>query len=99
MAARITQSLYSTQPKQTTQPARPVTKQPTKATQPARLVPKQTIKPARAVISRSIDELVIDYIEARRPQYDSRSFTDYTQAGELLSEVFGRAAVGSFLIP
>ena len=92
------QLLYSAQPEQTTQPARSVTKQPKQTTQPARLVTKQP-KPARAVISRSIDELVISYLNAHRDRYISHSFKDYTQAGKLLSETFGACAIGSFKIP
>ena len=57
-------------------------------------------QPVRSIVNLSIDELVVRYLDTIRERYEpTNSFTDYKKAGELLSRLYGRYSVTTFIIP
>lgn len=53
----------------------------------------------RSVVNLSMDELVIQYLESIRDRYDPiNSFTDYKKVGVLLSRLYGRLSIVSFIV-
>ncbi len=65
-----------------------------------RINPQVQSQPIRSRVNLSIDELVGQYLETIRDQYEpTDSFRDYKKVGELLSRLYGNLPTTAFLIP